>query len=80
MIRDEGCDLGIRGYDINFAPLIHHINPMQVDDILRHEAWILDPEFLILTTAKTHNAIHFGNKSPYPKVVMERAPRDTKLW
>lgn len=80
IIRDEGCDLGILGYEINISPLIHHINPMTVDDILHGESWILDPEFLILTTHNTHNAIHFGGKKLYPKVVIERTPRDTKLW
>jgi hypothetical protein len=72
--------LGVRGYEIPFNPLIHHINPMQVNDILHHEAWILDPEFLILTSTKTHNALHFGGKRVYPKVVTQRSPHDTKLW
>jgi hypothetical protein len=80
IVRDNGCDLGILGYEIHVSPLIHHMNPMRVDDILHKEAWILDPEFLILTTTDTHNAIHFGVKSAYPKVVTERTPRDTKLW
>lgn len=80
MIRDEGCDLGIIGYEINYNPLIHHMNPMSVDDILHKEEWILDPEFLILTTTNTHNAIHFGTKRLTPKVVLNRTPRDTKLW
>lgn len=78
--RDNGCDLGVIGYEIHISLLIHHMNPMKVDDILHKEAWILDPEFLILTTTNTHNAIHFGVKSVYPKVVTERTPRDTKLW
>jgi hypothetical protein len=80
IVRDNGCDLGILGYEIHVSPLIHHMNPMRVDDILHKEGWILDPEFLILTTTDTHNAIHFGVKSAYPKVVTERTPRDTKLW
>lgn len=80
IFRDNGCDLGIPGYEIHVGPLIHHINPMSVDDILNREAWILDPEFLIMTTHDTHNAIHFGGNNPYPKVVAERAPNDTKLW
>lgn len=79
-IRDEGCDLGIIGYEIHVEPLIHHINPMTPDDIRHGEEWILDPEFLILTTHRTHNALHFGTKRSYPKVVLARSPRDTKLW
>lgn len=80
LIRDEGCDLGILGYEIHVGPLIHHMNPMGIDDILHKEDWILDPEFLITTTHDTHNAIHYGKENPYPKVVTERTPQDTKLW
>jgi hypothetical protein len=80
MIRDEGCDLGVIGYEIHVNPLIHHMNPMNVDDIINREAWILDPEYLILTTHRTHNDIHFGTAKSLPRVVTERSPRDTKLW
>ncbi len=80
IFRDEGCDLGILGYEIHVGPLIHHMNPMMVDDILHKETWILDPEFLITTTHNTHNEIHYGSGISYPKVVTERSPRDTKLW
>lgn len=79
-IRDNGCDLGVIGYEIHVGPLIHHMNPMNVDDIIHRESWILDPEFLITTTHDTHNAIHYGTDVVYPKVVLERSPRDTKLW
>lgn len=78
--RDDGCDLGIRGYEIHHNLLIHHMNPMSIDDIVHREEWILDPEFLITTTHNTHNAIHYGVDNLLPKVVMERTPRDTKLW
>lgn len=78
--RDNGCDLGIPGYEIHTELLIHHMNPVGVDDILHAEEWILDPNFLITTTHNTHNAIHYGGRSSYPKVVTERTPNDTKLW
>lgn len=80
IFRDEGCDLGIPGYEIHIRPLIHHLNPMVIDDILSHQEWILDPEYLITTTHDTHNAIHYGTESAYPKTVIERLPEDTKLW
>lgn len=80
IVRDNGCDLGIEGYEIHTEPLIHHMNPMVIEDILHKEEWILDPMFLILTTHTTHNNIHFGTKKPYPRVVVERMPSDTKLW
>ena len=80
MIRDNGCDLGVIGYDFNFSPLIHHMNPMSVEDIVHGQDWILDPEYLILTTHKTHNDIHFGSKRTIPRTVIARTPGDTNLW
>lgn len=80
ILRDNGCDLGIIGFEIHTAILIHHINPMMADDIIHGEEWIFDPEYLITTTKNTHNAIHFGNENPFPKIVIARNPGDTKLW
>lgn len=80
IVRDNGCDLGVEGYEIHINLLIHHINPMTPDDLIHHEAWVLDPEYLITTTHTTHNAIHYSNESLLPKVVPERKPGDTKLW
>lgn len=81
IIRDEGCDLGILGYEIHVGPHVHHMNPIGLDNIVNNDDWILNPDFLILTTHRTHNAIHYGsNNVLYPKIVTERTPRDTKLW
>ena len=81
LIRDNGCDLGIPGYEIHVDPHVHHMNPISLDNIVHNEEWILNPEFLILTTQRTHNAIHYGSDHiPHPKIVTKRTPRDTKLW
>lgn len=80
IVRDNGCDLGIPGYEIHTGILIHHVNPISVDDILHGEAWIFDPEHLITTTHNTHNAIHYGTDKLIPKTVVARSPGDTKLW
>ena len=80
ILRDNGCDLGMYGYEIHTELLIHHMNPMSPDDIKHGESWILDPQYLITTTQKTHNAIHYGTPNPYPKVVINRSPGDTRLW
>jgi hypothetical protein len=80
IIRDQGCDLGVVGFEIFINPLVHHINPMSVENISHKESWVLDPEYLILTSHNTHNKIHFGVPKLTPKVVMERRPEDTKLW
>jgi hypothetical protein len=80
IFRDNGCDLGIIGREIHGGLIIHHMNPIEMADILHGEEWILDPEYLITTTLNTHNAIHFGDENLYPKVVTARNPNDTKLW
>lgn len=80
IVRDNGCDLGVRGYEINGALLVHHINPMAIEDVVHGEDWILDPEYLITTTKTTHNALHYGNRSLIPKTYKPRSPGDTKLW
>lgn len=78
--RDNGCDLGIPGYDIHVNLMIHHMNPIGIDDIVNKIDDVLNPEYLITTTHYTHNAIHYGVEKLIPKVVMQRSPGDTKLW
>lgn len=78
--RDEGCDLGVEGFEIHAQLLIHHMNPMTPEDIVHEEAWILDPEFLITTQHNTHNAIHYGDESLLPRKRVDRRPGDTRLW
>jgi hypothetical protein len=78
--RDLGCDLGVEGYEIHEKVIIHHMNPMTVGDIQHGDAAILDPEFLISTTHRTHNAIHYGDERLLPRQLVERSPGDTKLW
>lgn len=78
--RDNSCDLGIDGYEIHFKPIIHHMNPMSVDEIEHGDYSILDPEFLITTTLQTHNAIHYGDERQLPRPYVPRRPGDTKLW
>lgn len=78
--RDNGCDLGIEGYEIYANLVIHHMNPMVVDDIVHGNDDILDPDFLITTTHTTHNAIHYGDQSQAPRQFVERQPGDTTLW
>lgn len=73
-------DLGSEGYEIYDRIIIHHMNPMTVDDIESGNPDILEPEFLITTTHRTHNAIHFGDKSLLPIALQERRPGDTLMW
>lgn len=78
--RDGGCDLGVEGFEIHNRPIIHHMNPMTADDIVHGDDSILDPEFLIMTTHQTHNAIHYGDERLLPRPFVERRFGDTKLW
>ena len=80
IVRDNGCDLGVPGFEIHTDLLVHHMNPINMDDIRDGEEWILDPEFLITTSLNTHNAIHYGDKSLLPRGLVERKSGDTNLW
>lgn len=80
IVRDNGCDLGIEGFDIHRGLIVHHMNPMSPDDIKHGELWILDPNYLISTSHQTHNAIHFGDESLLPRGPVERRAGDTRLW
>ena len=60
IIRDHGCDLGLDGYEINDRILIHHMNPITKADILERTEFLLNPDYLISTMKRTHDAIHYG--------------------
>lgn len=78
--RDLGQDLGANGFEIYDRIIIHHMNPMSPSDLIRGNVDILNPEYLISTTHKTHNAIHYGDKSLLALPFIERRPGDTMLW
>jgi hypothetical protein len=80
ILRDNGCDLGVEGYEIHGRIIIHHLNPVTLEDIERNVAKLLDPEYLISTTHDTHNAIHYGDESLIVKPPIERSRNDTCPW
>lgn len=80
ILRDNGCDLGVEGYEIHGDLLVHHINPLDVDDVVHRHDWIMDPEFLITTTQHTHNAIHYGDRELLRLAYQPRKAGDTRLW
>lgn len=80
ILRDNGCDLAHEDYLINGSVLIHHINPITIDDILQERPCVFDLENLICTTLKTHNAIHYGTKELLQKGPIIRKKNDTCLW
>lgn len=82
ILRDKACDLAYEGLEIFGIPLIvHHINPITVDDVLRRSASLFDPENVITVADYTHKAIHYGDASLLPHIKpVERAPNDMCPW
>jgi len=81
IIRDDGCDLGVPGFDIGGIIYIHHLNPITLEDIDRRRPWLTDPENLICVSRKTHEAIHYGDERLLQDYMMaDRKPGDTRLW
>lgn len=80
IIRDNGCDLGVEGYEIFGKIIVHHMNPITLDDIIHDRDWIYDPEFLICTVHNTHNAIHYGDERLLMTTPIVRTKNDTCPW
>lgn len=80
IMRDEGCDLGHPDYQILDRIIIHHMNPITLEDIEEERDEVFDPEFLICTAPMTHNAIHYGDTRLLIQLPEERRPMDTCPW
>lgn len=80
IIRDKGYDLAMEGYEINGLILIHHINPITIEDIIYGRSCVLDMENLISTSHNTHNAVHYGDEDLLQKEPVVRIKNDTCLW
>jgi len=80
IIRDDGCDLAMPDFRIYSRVIIHHINPITVEDFMNNNPIIFDPENLICVSFNTHQAIHFGDESLLPQVPIVRRKNDTCLW
>lgn len=80
IVRDNGCDLGMEGFNIYGRILIHHMNPLNVEDFLNRSEYLLNPEYLIAVSHTTHNAIHYGDENLLITAPVERRPNDTCLW
>ena len=80
IIRDNGCDLGVECYEIHGKILIHHMNPINLSDIVHKTDELLNPDYLLTTVLSTHNAIHYGDASLLPALPIERRANDTCPW
>jgi hypothetical protein len=80
IVRDLGCDLGIEDREIHGKIIVHHMNPITIDDIVSASDFLLNPEYLICTLKSTHDAIHYGDESLLIKAPVERMKNDTCPW
>ena len=80
IVRDNGCDLGISDHEIHGRILIHHMNPITKGDILNRTEFLLNPEYLISTTKRTHDAIHYGDENLIMDEPIIRTKNDTCPW
>lgn len=80
IVRDSGCDLAMLDREIYGRILVHHMNPVSVEDIVNRSEYLLDPEYLICATKITHDAIHYGDSSLLITTPIERSKNDTCPW
>ena len=80
ILRDNGFDLGVDGWPIKGQILVHHIEPIRIEDLLERNPKVLDPDNLITVSMTTHNAIHYGGDSKWPPIEVNRTPFDTCPW
>jgi len=80
IVRDNGCDLATGGYGIPGKIVIHHMNPVSLEDVLDRTEYLFNPEYLICTTHETHNAIHYGADRFAPGPLEPRSRNDTCPW
>lgn len=80
IIRDNGCDLGIIDRPIMSKIIVHHMNPVSLEELQESSKKVFNPEFLVCTCHATHNAIHYSNPNLLSKLSEERRPGDTLLW
>ena len=80
IVRDNGCDLGIDDYEIHGRILIHHMNPISIEDLQHMRDLLMNPEYLICVSHRTHNAIHYGDDSLIVTAPIERSQNDTCPW
>lgn len=80
IVRDNGCDLGMDGYEIVGRIYIHHMNPITVNDIVHSSDFLLNPDYLICVSHNTHNAVHYGDENLLVTAPVERRRNDTCPW
>lgn len=80
IVRDNACDLAHPDRQLFDRILVHHLNPVTVEDVVDSTEFLLNPEYLVSTCVATHNAIHYGDASLLVSAPIERTPWDTAPW
>lgn len=80
IVRDNGCDLALEDYPIVIGVIIHHLTPLTIEDIENRSDLVFDPENVVCVSHRTHEAIHYGDRSLLPRDLVERRPNDTCPW
>lgn len=80
ILRDHGCDLACEGFDVYGKIIVHHIDPITIEDVVNRNPKVFDPENVISTSLDTHNAIHYGDENLLMIEPVERRPYDTCPW
>ena len=80
IIRDNANDLAVVGFEIVGTVFIHHMNPISAEDILQHSEFLIDPEFLVCCSKRTHDAIYYSDENLLPRVPIDRFQNDTCPW
>ena len=80
IIRDHGCDLGVPGWKIQGHIYVHHMNPITMEQLKNNDPILLDPDYLISCSYRTHQAITWGREELLPQPLVVRRPGDTCPW
>lgn len=80
IIRDKGCDLADPDREIDRLIIVHHINPITIDDVKNFRPCVFDPENVVCASHITHKAIHYGDDTLLMKGPVVRRPGDTIPW
>lgn len=80
ILRDNGMDLACDEYEIIGKVLVHHIDPLTIQDVIRRDPKIFDSENVVCVSMNTHNAIHYGDESLLMIEPVVRTKNDTCPW
>ena len=78
--KQNGWDLGIEGYPLPEIFILHHMNPITVEDIINGSEFVWDPKYLVCVSPATHRAIHYQESKNRLPLIAQRSPNDTSPW